>query len=78
MTKAIPNISRKIRVDTAEAELKLPWRMSSTTSWEMVAVGEFDDDEIDKHEKERAEELARHRREHESAERRRQRKEGRR
>lgn len=39
---------------------------------------EFDDDEIDKHEKERAEELARHRREHESAERRRQRKEGRR
>lgn len=39
---------------------------------------EFDDDEIDKHEKERAKELARHRREHESAERRRQRKEGRR
>ena len=33
-------------VDSADAELKLFCRISVTTNWEIVAVGEFADDEI--------------------------------
>ena len=33
-------------MERAEAELKLPCRMSSTTSCEITAVGEFEDPEI--------------------------------
>ena len=44
--KATTKMRRKIRVESAEAELKLPWRISSTTSWEMVAVGELEELEI--------------------------------
>src|SRR5690625_6485916 len=39
-------LSKKMCGDMADAELKLPWRMSSTTSWEMVAVGELEEPEI--------------------------------
>src|SRR5699024_11080709 len=46
ITNATPKMSRNTSVDSADEELKLPWRMSSTTSCEMVAVGEFDDEEI--------------------------------
>src|SRR5699024_3255741 len=43
---ATAKMSKKMSVDMADAELKLPWRMSSTTSWEMVAVGELEEPEI--------------------------------
>ena len=44
--KATAKMSRKMSVDSAEAELKLPWRISSTTSCDTVAVGEFEELEI--------------------------------
>ena len=41
MMKATAKMSRKISVEIAEAELKLPPCMSEMTSWLSTAVGEF-------------------------------------
>jgi len=46
MMNATKKISKNTIVDSADAELKLFCRISVTTNWEIVAVGEFADDEI--------------------------------
>ena len=42
MTNATAKMNKNTNVDSAEAELKCPWRISSTTNWLIVAVGAFE------------------------------------